>query len=100
MESRKRILIGCDNAGVGLKEVIKRFVIERGYEVEDVGVRDEQDNTYYPLIAREVAERIIASGYSQQGILICGTGIGMAMTANKFPGIFASVCHDNFSAER
>lgn len=100
MEKRKRIVIGCDNAGVGLKEEIKKFIAEKGYEIVDEGVGDQQDDTYYPLIARKVAGRIIASGYSIQGILICGTGIGMAMTANKFPGIFAAVCHDNFSAER
>lgn len=100
MEKRKQIVIGCDNAGVGLKEEIKKFIEKQGYDVMDAGVGDPQDNTYYPLIARKVANQIIASGYSIQGILICGTGIGMAMTANKFPGIFAAVCHDNFSAER
>ena len=70
------------------------------YNFEDVGVTSAVDNTFYPNIAERVCKAIIDSGYSKIGILICGTGIGMSITANKFPGIFASVCHDSYSAER
>ncbi len=96
----RHIVIGCDNAAVGLKRTLIDYIISLGYEVEDVGVDSEQDNTYYPLVAQRVCKRIIDSGYQLQGILLCGTGIGMTMAANKFPGIFASVCHDSYSAQR
>lgn len=97
---KKMIVIGCDNAAVGLKGLIKSYVESLGYPVEDVGCFFEEDKTYYPYIAKRVCKSIIESGYDKEGILICGTGIGMAMTANKFKGIRAAVCHDNFSAER
>jgi ribose 5-phosphate isomerase B len=94
------IVLGCDSAAVDLAETILKFVRDKGHQVEFVGVESPTDDTYYPLIAKKVAEKIISSRYEKRGILLCGTGIGMAMTANKFPGIRAAVCHDNFSAER
>jgi ribose 5-phosphate isomerase B len=98
--TRKPIVIGCDNAAVQLKEALIGVLKEEGYSFEDVGVERSEDQTGYPVIAQRVADRIIASNYRKEGILICGTGIGMAITANKFPGIYAAVCHDTFSAER
>ena len=59
---------------------------ELGLEYEDVGVNEAGDETMYPSVAEEVCRRIIESGYEKEGILVCGTGIGMAITANKFPG--------------
>jgi ribose 5-phosphate isomerase B len=97
---KKDIIIGCDNAAVKLKRVIIQVLEEQSYKYEDVGVSGEEDQTYYPNVAKIVCEKIIASGYEKEGILICGTGIGMAITANKFPGIYAAVCHDSYSAER
>lgn len=94
------IVIGCDDAAVELKKQIIALLEARNIKVEDMGVTGPGDATYYPLVAKKVCERIIASDYKKDGILICGTGIGMAMTANKFKGIRAAVCHDNFSAER
>lgn len=94
------IVIGCDNAAVELKNILKAFLEKKGIQVEDVGCDSEQDTTYYPLIAQRVCERIIESGYQKRGVLVCGTGIGMCMTANKFKGIRAAVGHDSFSAER
>jgi len=73
---------------------------EKGITVEDVGCDSPEDTTFYPLIAKRVCERIIESNYTKEGVLVCGTGIGMAMTANKFKGIRAAVCHDIYSAER
>jgi len=97
---RKNIVIGCDNAAVNMKEIIIEFLESRQYMIEDVGCDSAEDDTYYPFIAERVCSRIIGSNYEKRGILICGTGIGMAMTANKFPGIRAAVCHDIFSTER
>lgn len=94
------IVIGCDNAAVDMKNMVTAFLKAKGIKVDDAGVDSPQDQTYYPLVAQKVCESIIQSGYTKDGILICGTGIGMAMTANKFKGIRAAVCHDNFSAER
>ena len=96
----KDIVIGCDDAAVELKNICISYMQNVGINVEDMGVFGPEDDTLYPLVAEKVCRRIIDSGYTKEGVLICGTGIGMSMTANKFPGIFAAVCHDNFSAER
>ena len=92
------IAIGCDEAGFGMKEKIREFLIVKGYEVQDFGVYNTEP-VLYPDIAVTVAQAV-ASGKHERGILICGTGIGMALTANKVPGIRAAVCHDPYSTER
>jgi ribose 5-phosphate isomerase B len=94
----KSIAIGADDAGFRLKEEIKKFLLAKGQQVEDYGANDEQP-CLYPEIAKRVAEAISA-GRHERGILICGTGIGMAIMANKVPGIRAANCHDAYSAER
>lgn len=96
----KQIVIGCDNAAFDFKMQIIRMLEQDGVQYEDVGVDSAADEKMYPLIAKEVTERIIQSGYEKEGILLCGTGIGMSITANKFAGIYAAVCHDTYSAER
>jgi ribose 5-phosphate isomerase B len=96
----KTIVIGCDNAAVPMKVMLIKFLESKGITVENVGCDSSDDPTNYPSIAKKACEKIIASGYQKRGILVCGTGIGMSMTANKFKGIRAAVCHDNFSAER
>lgn len=96
----KEVVIGCDNAAVGLKEEIKKLLDSMGITYEDVGINSEADTELYPNIAATVANKIIDSDYKKEGILICGTGIGMAIAANKFKGIYAAVCHDIFSAQR
>ena len=73
---------------------------KKGYTVENMGCDSTEDSTYYPYVAEKVCQEIINSSYQKHGVLICGTGLGMAMTANKFKGIRAGVCHDIFSAER
>lgn len=93
-----RIALGCDEAAYELKEVIKEYLTNLGEEVEDFGVYDKKPSLY-PDIAVIVAKSII-EGKNERGILLCGTGIGMAITANKVPGIRAAVCHDLYSTER
>lgn len=92
------ILIGCDEAAYQLKEIIKAHLQSKGLEVIDYGVHST-DPVDYPDIAVQVA-RDIAAHKSDRGILICGTGIGMAITANKVPGVYAAQAHDTYSAER
>ncbi|MDR1050164.1 MAG: RpiB/LacA/LacB family sugar-phosphate isomerase [Deltaproteobacteria bacterium] len=96
----KSILIGCDSAAVELKEAVVKRLAARGWEVEDVGVETGSDSKAYPLVAAELCKRIQAGSFTRRGILLCGTGIGMAIAANKFRGIYAAVIHDIFSAER
>lgn len=95
-----RLAIGCDDAGVDLKKAVIDHLRASGIEPVDYGVdRGVTAGTDYPDIARAVAEGI-ARGEQERGILICGTGIGMAITANKVPGIRAAQAHDTYSAER
>jgi ribose 5-phosphate isomerase B len=96
----EKIIMGCDNSAVFFKNQIKKLVEELGYEVEDVGVSTEEDETAYPYIAKRVAQKVQADLKNTNGILICGTGIGMSITANKFKGIRAAVGHDGYSVER
>lgn len=93
-----KISLGCDEAAFDMKEAIKKHLVSKGIEVVDNGA-DSGETVLYPDVAVKTCERI-TSGECQRGILVCGTGIGMAMTANKVPGIRAAVCHDPFSTER
>jgi ribose 5-phosphate isomerase B len=94
-----KIIIGSDHFGYDLKENIKLYLAELGYEVEDVGCDNAVTPVDYPDVAVALSEEI-ADGKYERGILICGTGIGMAMVANKVPGVRAACAHDPFSAER
>ena len=94
------IVIGCDNAAVSMKNMLIDYLESQGVTVENVGCDSADDPTNYPTIAARVCHAIIDSGYQKRGILVCGTGIGMSITANKFKNIRAAVCHDSFSAER
>jgi len=91
----KKIAIGCDPNAAGLKEVVKQHLTDLGYEYEDYG----SDDPIYANVGIKVAEQV-ASGVHERGILICGTGIGMCITANKVSGIYAALCADAYSAER
>lgn len=95
------LAVGADNAGVDLKNLIARAIRddERLAEIVDFGVADAGDSTAYPDIGLKVASAI-AAGQARRGLLICGTGIGMAISANKVPGIRATVAHDSYSVER
>ena len=95
---RKPIALGSDHIGFPLKEELKRFLAAEGYEVVDYGCL-RPDPIDYPDVAQEVAEAV-AAGRHDRALLVCGTGIGMAITANKVPGVFAAVGHDPYSAQR
>lgn len=91
------IAIGCDHGGFELKEAIAAHLKERGLEFKDFGIY-ENKSVDYPEIAALVAKSV-QSGDSEKGILVCGTGIGMSLAANKFKGIRAAACSETFSAK-
>ena len=91
-----KLVIGSDHGGIHLKEVLKQHLAERGIEVSDAGTYTEE-SCDYPDIAEKVC-REITDGNAERGILVCGTGIGMSMAANKVKGIRAALCGDVFSA--
>jgi len=86
------LIIGADHAGFRLKETVKTFLETKGWSVRDIGTNSEEA-VDYPDFGAEVA-RFVASGAFSRGILVCGSGVGMAIVANKFPGIRAAVCLD------
>ncbi len=90
------IAIGSDHGGFELKEHIKRHLAERGLEVKDYGTHSEE-SVDYPDCAAPVCKAVL-SGEAERGILICGTGIGISIAANKFDGIRAALCSDVYSA--
>ena len=94
--NNKKITVGCDHAGSNLKKIVISHLQERGYEVLDVGTHTP-DSCDYPAIAHALCKNI-QNGVSELGILVCGTGIGMSMAANKHRGIRAAACSDTFSA--
>ena len=90
------IAVAADEAGAPLKDHLARYLEAGGYQVKDFGNGTEQD---YPDVAAEVAEAV-ARGEHDRALLVCGTGLGMAITANKVPGVRAATAHDAYSAER
>ena len=90
------ILLGCDHAAVFLKEKIKEFLLSAGQRVEDVGTTGSA-SVDYPDFAVKVASEI-SSNPERRGILLCGTGLGMSMVANKYSGVRAALCTEPFSA--
>lgn len=96
MKSSKPIAIGCDHAAYELKLTVIEHLKERGYECIDVGTHSSA-SCNYPEYAHAVCQKI-QSGECERGILICGTGIGMSMAANKHKGIRAAACSDTYSA--
>lgn len=91
------IALGCDHGGYELKQEIKKYLDEKGIEYRDFGC-DSTASVDYPVYAKKVATAI-QNGECDKGILICGTGIGISITANKFRGIRAALCTDCFCAE-
>jgi ribose 5-phosphate isomerase B len=91
------ILLGSDHGGLALKESIKALLQERGIEFEDCGT-NTTDSVDYPDFGEKVARRV-STGNAEKGILFCGTGIGMSIIANKFPGVRAALATDLFTAQ-
>jgi ribose 5-phosphate isomerase B len=90
------IAVGADDAGAPLKERLADYLQQRGFEVKDFGNGHGVD---YPDVAAEVAQAV-ARGEHDRALLVCGTGLGMAIAANKIPGVRAATAHDPYSAER
>ena len=99
--TKYRIVVGSDFAGFELKELLKQYLQKdpRVSEVIEMGVNSLDDKTDYPNIGFALGEKI-TSGNADRGLLVCGTGIGMAISANKVPGIRATTVHDPYSLER
>lgn len=91
-----KIAIGSDHGGFELKEKIRGLLIELGHEVMDLGCYSP-DSVDYPVQGREIAKSV-ASAQCERGILVCGTGIGMSIVANRIPGVRAALCHNIFTA--
>ena len=95
-QDKSPIIIGCDHAAFPLKETIKAYLVNKGIEVTDMGTHSG-DSVDYPDYGIRVASRV-SDGTFQRGILLCGTGLGMSMVANRFPHVRAALCNDLFSA--
>jgi ribose 5-phosphate isomerase B len=91
------IAIGCDHAGHNLKREVLRFLNELQAPYADLGCASPDESVHYPLYGKKVVDALLA-GPARRGILICGTGLGMSILANRFPGIRAALCHDMFTA--
>ena len=95
-DKKNTVIIGCDHAAYRLKEKIKEFMVSKGYSVEDVGTYSES-SVDYPDFGAQVASQV-SNGTYQRGILMCGTGLGMSMVANKYSNVRAALCTEPFSA--
>ena len=96
MDMKKTIVLGSDHAGFHLKEMLCEYVANKGYNVINVGT-DSEESCDYPVFAGKLC-KTIKEGKADLGILVCGTGVGMSMAANKYKGIRAACCSDTFSA--
>ncbi len=94
-----KIALGCDHAGYPLKKLVHERIVKLGHEVLNLGVDTDASPADYPDYARAVAEAV-ASGKAARGIVVCGSGVGATVAANKVPGSRASMCHDTFSARQ
>ena len=95
-ENKTQIVIGSDHAAYQLKEKIRQYIIERGIDINDVGTYSEDSVDYVDFGIK--VSTMVSTGKYERGILLCGTGLGMSMVANKFPHVRAALCNDLFSA--
>ena len=94
-----KVAVGADHAGFNLKGEIVRWLESKGHRVNDIGAHELDPNDDYPDYSAAVA-RVILSGDAERGIIICGSGVGASITANKVKGIRACLCHDTYSARQ
>ena len=94
-----RIAVAADHAGYDLKEIVAEHLLSRGHEVLNLGVNTAAVPSDYPDAATAVA-KALHSGKAERGVLMCGSGVGVSVAANKYPGIRAAVCHDTYSAHQ
>lgn len=94
-----RIAVGSDHAGFPLKFHVVEHLRAQGHEVIDLGTDDAEKSVDYPDFAHSVAQRV-RSGDVDRGIVVCGSGVGACIAANKVPGIYAGLCHDTYSAHQ
>jgi ribose 5-phosphate isomerase B len=92
-----KVALGADHGGYGLKEELLPWLKEQGFEVLDLGAHSFDPGDDYPDFARAVGQAVV-SGSAERGIIICGSGVGASVAANKIKGIRAAVCHDTYSA--
>jgi ribose 5-phosphate isomerase B len=93
-----KIAVASDHGGYALKEFVASALKEMGHEVKNLGAHDEQASDY-PDFATAMAGAL-ARGEAERGVLVCGSGVGICIAANKFPGIYAAICHDTYSAHQ
>ena len=96
MAEKLKIALGADHAGFELKKTVRAYLEGKGFQIDDQGTHSTE-STDYPDFAQKVAARV-AANQADFGVLICGTGLGMTIAANKFPGIRAAACNDTISA--
>ena len=94
-----RIAVGADHAGFNLKEIIVTWLKNLDYEITDLGASELDPSDDYPDLALAVAQ-VVSSGAADKGIIICGSGVGASMVANKVPGVRACLCHDTYSSHQ
>lgn len=92
-----KIILGSDKSGFYLKEAVKKYLIDKGYEVTDVGTQDMEKGIPYFEVAPKVAKAVQGKEF-EKGLLFCGTGMGMALVANKYKGVYAAVVESLYSA--
>ncbi len=93
-----RIAIGADHAGYDVKEAVKSWLLDRGHDVHDFGTGSGEERVDFPDLGFKTAE-MVASGKAERGVLLCGSGIGMSIAANKVRGVYAALCNDLYAAE-
>ncbi len=94
-----KIAIAGDHAGFGLKETLAKFLADQGFDVKNLGTTDGSRPSDYPDFAAAVGESL-AKGEVERGLLVCGSGVGVSVAANKIPGVRAALCHDTYSAHQ